>query len=198
MQNAGSMPLSQRSIGEAGLFATVENWLATGIEFIAAALLALEVVLLFCGVMFRYIFHQPLVWGEELSEIFFIWMIAFGAVVALRRAEHMRLTMVTALLSPAWQAWCEALSLLSILIFTFAILMPSLDYANDQIIVLQPVLGISDAWRVSAIAAGLILMALFSVLRLVNTVGIRALGLALLFIACIAGGLWLAQASTPV
>ena len=57
----------------------------------------------FAGVVARYVFHSPLVWSDELASILFLWLAMLGAVVALRRGEHMRMT---ALVS----AWRDALA----------------------------------------------------------------------------------------
>ena len=59
---------------------------------LAAALVLAEIVVLFAGVVARYVFHAPLVWSDELASILFLWLSMLGAVVALRRGEHMRMT----------------------------------------------------------------------------------------------------------
>ena len=53
---------------------------------------SVEVVLLLANVMARYVFNRPLVWGDELASILFVWLCVLGAVLAMRRNEHMRLT----------------------------------------------------------------------------------------------------------
>ncbi len=192
---AGEMTPGQPSSTWSRWLGALERWIAVGTECVAACLLLLEILLLFCGVASRYVLHHPLVWGEELSGTLFIWMAVLGAVVALRRGEHMRLTVIVSGMRAGWQQWCEALGLLAILLFTLEILLPALDYTNEQMIVTQPVLGISDAWRVAAIPVGLMLMAALAVLRVLRTAAVRELLLAALFLACLAGGLWFAQQS---
>ena len=56
------------------------------------ALVLLEIVILLAGVIARYVFHSPLVWSDELASILFLWLSMLGAVIALRRGEHMRMT----------------------------------------------------------------------------------------------------------
>ena len=51
-----------------------------------------EIVVLLAGVISRYVFHQPLVWSDELASILFLWLSMLGSVVAFRRGEHMRMT----------------------------------------------------------------------------------------------------------
>ena len=44
------------------------------------------------AVVARFVFHSPLIWSDELASMLFIWLAMFGAVIALRRGEHMRMT----------------------------------------------------------------------------------------------------------
>jgi TRAP-type C4-dicarboxylate transport system permease small subunit len=39
---------------------------------LAAALVAVEIGVLFAGVMARYVFHAPLIWSDELASILFL------------------------------------------------------------------------------------------------------------------------------
>ena len=74
-------------------------------EFPAAVLVALEALILFAGVVSRYVFNAPLTWSDELASILFLWLAMLGAVIALRRDEHMRLTTFIGLMSPRRRAW---------------------------------------------------------------------------------------------
>ena len=66
-------------------------------------LVFVEIVLLFCGVIWRYVLNSPLVWTNELSGILFLWLVSLGAVIALRQSEHMRMTVVVGRLRPPTQ-----------------------------------------------------------------------------------------------
>ena len=59
--------------------------LAALTEFPAAVLVALESLILFAGVISRYVFNSPLTWSDELASILFLWLAMLGAVIALRR-----------------------------------------------------------------------------------------------------------------
>ena len=62
----------------------------------AALLVLAEIVLLFSGVVARYAYHRPLVWGDELAGILFLWLAMTGAATALHRGTHMRMTAIVA------------------------------------------------------------------------------------------------------
>src|SRR4249920_46545 len=86
---------------QAGLAANRPRWL-TGIDAVLGALIEIpaailvltEIGVLLAGVIGRYVFHSPIIWSDELASILFLWLAMLGAVVAFRRAEHMRMTAV--------------------------------------------------------------------------------------------------------
>ena len=73
-------------------FGKVEQTLGFAVAVVAAGILLFEVGLLFVGVIARYSFHRPLIWADELASTLFVWLSVLGAVLAMRRNTHMRLT----------------------------------------------------------------------------------------------------------
>ena len=70
------------------------------VEIPAAILVVAEVAVLLSGIVARYVFHAPLIWSDELASILFLWLAMLGAVVALRRGEHMRMTAIVGMARP--------------------------------------------------------------------------------------------------
>ncbi|RYE28471.1 MAG: TRAP transporter small permease subunit, partial [Hyphomicrobiales bacterium] len=87
------------------------------VETVAALLVVVEIVILGAGVMARYVFHAPLVWSDELASILFLWLSMLGAVVALRRGEHMRMTGLVSRVSPQTRALLEAVAITASIAF---------------------------------------------------------------------------------
>ncbi len=78
-------------------------------------------------------FHAPLVWSDELASILFLWLSMLGAVVALRRGEHMRMTALSSAGSTRQRrAWLEALAIAASLAFLVLIAWPAYDYASER------------------------------------------------------------------
>ena len=75
-------------------FARLDRILAAATEIPAAILVFIEICVLFAGVVSRYVFNEPLTWTDELASILFLWLAMLGAVIALRRNEHMRLVTI--------------------------------------------------------------------------------------------------------
>ena len=70
------------------------------VAFLAAGILLVEVLLLLANVIARYVFNRPLVWGDELASILFVWLCD-----ARRRAGDARATSTCG--SPRWSAACR-------------------------------------------------------------------------------------------
>src|ERR1700759_3896788 len=91
-----------------GLLAAVENALGAVVELLAAALVAVAAIILFAGVISRYVFQKPLTWTDEVAIALFLWLSMLGAAVALRRGSHMRLTLAIDRLPLRWRRWFDA------------------------------------------------------------------------------------------
>jgi tripartite ATP-independent transporter DctM subunit len=166
----------------------LDRWLGIVTEIPAAALVLADIVVLFTGVVARYVFHDPIVWTDELAGILFLWMSMLGAVVALRRGEHMRMTAFVAKASPGTRAFLDVLALAAALAFLLLVVHPAYEYASEEAIVVTPALEISNAWRASALPVGVLLMIVVSVLRLlqVQPPGRALKALALVGLVCLA------------
>ena len=86
-------------------------------------------LILLAGVISRYVFHNPLVWSDELASILFLWLAMLGAVVAFRRGEHMRMSTLVARARPRWRVFFEAFAVAVAIAFLVLILHSSIDYA---------------------------------------------------------------------
>lgn len=85
------------------------------IEYMIAACMAGMVVLVFGNVMLRYGFNSGITLSEELSRWLFVWMTFLGAIVALRKHEHLGTDMLVARLGPLGKKICMGISQLLML-----------------------------------------------------------------------------------
>src|SRR2546430_1153221 len=147
-------------------FPRVDHLLGWITEVPAAVLAVAEIVILFAGVVSRYVFNQPLTWSDELASILFLWLAMLGAVIALRRGEHMRLTAIVGMLSPRSRAFLDVVAVAAALAFLVLLLEPAYEFAADEVFVTTPALEIANAWRAAALPVGTALMMLMAALRL--------------------------------
>jgi tripartite ATP-independent transporter DctM subunit len=166
--------------GAVRLAQKLDGVIGGAVEAVAALILTAEVVILGAGVTARYVLHKPLVWSDELASILFLWLSMLGAVIALRRGDHMRMTGIVARVSPGTRALLEAFAGAASIAFLLLILPQALDYAAEERFIVTPALEITNAWRAAAIPVGITLMLLAAVFRLFRR---NDLGPALLAIA---------------
>jgi len=175
------------------LIGRIESVLGVLVEIPAALLVVAEIVILFAGVVARYVLHQPLVWSDELASILFLWLAMLGAVVAFRRGEHMRMTAMVAMAGPRLWAYLDVVATAAALAFLLMVAWPAYEYAYEESFITTPALQIANIWRAAALPVGIGLMMLFAVLRLLRTADVRTLLAAVLTVAAVAALFWLAQ-----
>jgi tripartite ATP-independent transporter DctM subunit len=174
--------------------AAVLDWAVGRIaEFVGAVLVLAETCILFAGVVSRYVFDSPLIWTDELATFLFLWLAMVGAVVAVRRGGHMRLTTFVEWVGPATRSWLATVAELVVIVFVIELLVPTVAYLKVQASTELTTLEISDGYRVVAILVGAGLIALVALLRLMETTDLRGFVSALAVVGIVAGGLWLAQ-----
>jgi len=171
----------------------VDAALGWAIEIPVAILTALEIIILFAGVVARYVVQRPFTWSDELASILFLWLAMLGAVVAFRRGEHMRMSVLVARAPPRLAPFFEAFAAAIAVAFLGLILGPAIEHAADEAIVMTPALELPSVWRAAAVPVGCGLMLLVAAVRLARVGGVGQIVLALLLIAAIGGGLWLLE-----
>src|SRR5712671_6175259 len=178
----------------AGFLQRADAVLGRAIALVAATILLVEVFLLLANVLARYLFNRPLVWGDELASILFLWLCVFGAVLAMRRNEHMRLTALVGRMPPHIRAPCDVIGLTVVSAFLLIIVYPAWEYAYDESWVRTPAMEISNTWRAAAVFAGAVLLALSAALRFVLLPVSGRLVMSVVAAACvIAGAMYLTR-----
>jgi tripartite ATP-independent transporter DctM subunit len=163
------------------------------VGFLAVVLMLVETGVLLSGVISRYVLHKPLMWSDELASSLFIWLAMFGAVLALDRGEHMRMSAIVNKLPQAWRGFSETLSAMVVCVFVAMIITPAMQHAHEQMDITTPALGIPDGVRAAALPVGAVLMLLAAVARMARYSTVRQFVGGLAVLAVVAGGLWLAQ-----
>ncbi len=152
--------------------ASIDAVLAPLVEIPAVLLVVAEIIVLLAGVTGRYVFHQPIIWSDELASILFLWLAMLGAVVAFRRGEHMRMTAIVGMLSPRSRAFLDVVAVAAALAFLVLLLEPAYEF---------------NAWRAAALPVGTALMVLMALLRLAQVASWRSVvGALALVVALIA------------
>ena len=172
----------------------IERGIGKAVAFVGAILVVVELIVLSWSVSTRYVLDSPSVWSDEFAIILFIWLNMAGAVLAMQRSEHMRMTAAVNMLPPTWRPWVTAFADIVSTVFLAAITVYSAKYTINQGIVTSPALDIPDSWRVTAIPIAFFLMLVISVIRLRLVRPIQLIG-GIAVTALIAFLLWAFQAT---
>jgi tripartite ATP-independent transporter DctM subunit len=164
------------------------------LEAASAALLSLIVVLLLAGVVARYVFSLPVIWIDEIVSLSFLWLAMLGAVIAMHRNEHLRLTLVVERVPVRWRPYVQAFALCAVAATLIAWAWPAIDYAREEWAIRTPELGLPNAVRVSAIPFAVIAMLGLLGTFALRTVAAKPLATAALLVAALAGACWLGSA----
>jgi tripartite ATP-independent transporter DctM subunit len=163
--------------------------IGTLVEVPAALLVLAEVVVLLMGVTSRYVLHQPLVWSDELASILFLWLAMLGSIIAFQRGEHMRMTAIVGKLQPRGRAILDLIAIAAGIAFLAFVVHPAYEFAQDEVFVTTPAMGIANSWRAAALPIGLGLMLVVGVLQIFRFGRLKDVFLALAVVAAIVGGL---------
>ncbi len=169
---------------------TLDLWVDTLTQGVAALLVVVETVILFTGVIWRYVLDSPLIWTDEVAETLFLWLVSLGAVIALRRGEHMRMTMVVNRLGPRLERLAGRFSGLIVAVVALGLLGPGTIYAAQQGAILTPVLEIPGSWMIYGQLVALVLLVYVALRRLLEGTTLRELAIVLGTGAAVALVLW--------
>jgi len=169
---------------------TIDRTIAWASEVPAAILVALEMVVLLAGVISRYVFNAPLTWSDELASILFLWLAMLGAVIALRRGEHMRLTTLVNRLSPNARAWVNLFARLVVIAFVLEIVWPAYEHFDSQWDIRTPALEIRDGLRVAAILVVVLMMLPIAATQLLRDTPWKRVALGIVAFLAIGTAMW--------
>jgi tripartite ATP-independent transporter DctM subunit len=165
---------------------SAERVVGRGLEVVCASLLACEILILFIGVVARYVFHRPVIWSDELASTLFLWLGVLGSALALQRGEHLRMTTVVNLLPSRFQVFAEPFALATTLAFLLLLIPAAINNVRFEADVITATLEISSAWRAAALPVGIAFMVFFASARMAKLPRSAALGtLAGVLIACL-------------
>lgn len=146
----------------------LQRMLALLVEIPAAALVVAEVLILLTGVVYRYWLHDPLVWSDELASILFLWLAMLGSIIAFQRDEHMRMTAMVVKLAPRTRVMVDVMTAAGVVTFLVFVIQPAFEFAQEEMMVTTPAMGLVNAWRAAALPVGLGLMLIIGVLKILR------------------------------
>lgn len=170
--------MSRDSNNARTLFSNLQETLLRLVETLAGAMIVAMVLVVFIGVMDRFLLKLGLPWPEELARYLLIWVSMLSAAMALPKGYHYVVdyfykSVLTARVQHILTNFiCPVISLgtLSILLLSSIELTARVSWQR------APALNVSMSWAYAAMPMSFALMALFLVLQLLQNLCGRSAG----------------------
>ncbi|MGY3537695.1 TRAP-type C4-dicarboxylate transport system permease small subunit [Bradyrhizobium sp. USDA 4515] len=185
--DGATLALPEPASGWRKAIANLNKALKPVVAIPAALLVIAEVIVLFVGIVSRYVLHTPIVWSDELAGILFLWLAMLGSVVAFQRAEHMRMTAIVGMIRPEARLFLDVFATAASFAFLLLVVRPAYEFAADEVFVTTPALGIVNTWRAAALPVGIGLMLVVATLRLAATANVKHLAAAIAAVGTLIG-----------
>ncbi|MBN2860979.1 MAG: TRAP transporter small permease [Sphaerochaetaceae bacterium] len=76
------------------MMSNLSRWLNNLVSYLCTISIGGMTAVVLLGVLFRYVFRQPLGWSEELSRYLMIWSASLAISIGIRENEHVGLSML--------------------------------------------------------------------------------------------------------
>jgi tripartite ATP-independent transporter DctM subunit len=170
----------------------IERKMTAAVEFIAAGLIVVEIIIMLVGVVARYVFSAPLTWSDELAGILFLWLGMLASVIAWQRGQHMAIRVMFRRLGPTLSRYLDCCGRTTALgVFAIATYC-GFEHALSEASVSTSALEISGTWRAAALPVGFLLMFLLAAGRTLRESAVSTL-VSTAIVSGLVSSLWLAS-----
>lgn len=138
-------------------------------EILLAILIGILVLFLTASVFARYALDIGLSWSDEASRLLFIWTVFIGFAVGVRHRAHIGVDFVIDRLSPKQRWIVEMIQDSAILIFSLLFTVQGWITVRFSFLQRLPGLDVSIAWLYFAVLVAGVLMSIYAVFNLWDT-----------------------------
>ncbi len=138
---------------------------------LAAVLFFITGVMITYEVVARYFFNAPTIWAAEISQMFLLWGTFLGMARPLHGNAHIRITVLTGLLSQRLRRFADLFSIAFIAILSAALIWYGSEIAYDSFVrgrSTGTMLNIPNWWSQAVIPVGFSLLLLQCIVELIR------------------------------
>jgi TRAP-type transport system small permease protein len=135
------------------------------VKYIVSAMFIILAVLVVLQVITRFVIDYPLSWSEEISRYLMIYIVFFGAALAMRNKEHIAIDFLVEIVSAKRKKVLNSVILWISLIFAAILFYYGSALTLTVVNQATPTLQFSMSWAYAAIPLG-------SLLLLLNTIAV--------------------------
>jgi TRAP-type C4-dicarboxylate transport system permease small subunit len=145
------------------------HYLTTFLDGVLSLLFAAIIVITILQVVLRYLFNNSILGGVELMEGVFIYTTALGAAVAIKRRQHIGISVVVELLPPIAAKIMDIVSHLCIIFLNVVMIYYSVGWISKVGDNESPVLRLPEWFFQISIPSGCLLVIVFCLGNIVLT-----------------------------
>ena len=93
------------------------------VRIIIISLFAVQVLVVFSQVVWRFIFNNPFSWSEELARYFQVWLILLMSSVCIRKGKHLAIDYMTHALPYMYNKILKYIIMVFIMFFTCVVII---------------------------------------------------------------------------
>jgi TRAP-type C4-dicarboxylate transport system permease small subunit len=128
------------------------------VEALSALLMGALSLLVFLGVVYRYVLVSPIAWIEEVVRLCLVWVTFLGTYLAMRRGQHIAMEVVYDRLGRAGRRMADGLGTLILALFFGVLAWYGTGYAQAFMGARSPFLGFSQGLTYFALPVGAVLL----------------------------------------
>jgi TRAP-type C4-dicarboxylate transport system permease small subunit len=140
------------------IFARADDAIASVENFVIFVCHGLIAVLVVVAVVMRYVFNNPLTWGEELIVALLTWMVFLGSAAAVRSQMHIRIDVMAPVFRMPQFIWLNTLTVIVGVVILVTMIWGCYQQVLEELVVDSPMMNVSKAWFAAAMPVGLTLM----------------------------------------
>jgi len=145
----------------------INQRLALFLDWTIGLIMSAIVIILFVGVILRYVFSAPLFWSEEVSVLGLIWITFLGGAILVRQDKNVCITLFSDICPAPVARWMKILSDSLVIIMLCVMIYQSWKLTGRLALSTTPALRIKESWFGWAMISGFIIMLYYQIQRLI-------------------------------
>ena len=148
----------------------ISNIINRTTEVILVVILGAMAIVVFLQVIFRYVLNFPLFWTEEFARYCLVWASLLGSAVAVKRGQHIAVTIIVERFPPPLQHMLKITALISVAVILTIILWGGIQLVAITRAQISPALRVSMSVPYLAVPIGAALMLLHTIGYIFETI----------------------------
>ena len=137
---------------------TLDERLLTATQIVVALLLVTMFAVIMWEVITRHLFARPAFWTEEFARYCLVWASLLGAAVAMKRGQHLAVTICMEHLPPGLRRVLSVVARVSVIVILIVIMVGGIQLVSVTRAQISPALRMSMSIPYLAVPVGTAIM----------------------------------------